>query len=197
MNTIKSAAMHPPIRLSPRHRRVVYASFSLLWLSGALWLVFHYFLQRPGNFGNAPHVLEPWWLRLHGLAMMVMLVAAGSVAMHHAGRAWQLGKNRLLGALLTGTMLSLAASGYALYYFSGDENQAWLPLLHWVPGLALPLVVALHVRRGQRRTRRRIAGRGAGLPDGQTPDTRSHVLPARRGIEHRSEHEQRHGGTAT
>ena len=73
------ATMHPPIRLSARHRRVVYASFSILWLSGVLWLLFHYFLQRTGTFGNEPHALEPWWLRLHGLAMMVMLITAGSL----------------------------------------------------------------------------------------------------------------------
>jgi len=176
------ATMHPPIRLSARHRRVVYASFSILWLSGVLWLLFHYFLQRTGTFGNEPHALEPWWLRLHGLAMMVMLITAGSLVVHHARRAWQLQKNRLLGITLTGMLLWLAVTGYALYYFSSDENQAWLPLLHWVPGLALPLVVALHVRRGQRRTRRRIAGRGdggAGLPDGQALDARSHALSAR------------------
>lgn len=150
-------AMHPPIRLGARHRRVVHASLFMLWLSGALWLVFHYFLQRPGTFGNEPHVLEPWWLRLHGLAMMVALVAAGSVVVHHAARAWRLGKNRLAGTLLSGILLWLAVTGYALYYFSGDENQAWLPLLHWLPGLALPLAVALHVRHGPRRRRHRPA----------------------------------------
>ncbi len=151
------ATMHPPIRLSVRHRRFVYASISILWLSGVLWLLFHYFLQRPGSFGIEPHVLESWWLRLHGLAMMVALVTAGSVVVHHAQRAWQLHKNRLLGVTLTGTLLWLAATGYVLYYFSSDDNQAWLPLLHWLPGLALPLAVGLHVRRGQRRSHRRTA----------------------------------------
>lgn len=144
-------ARQPPIRLSARHRRAVYASLFALWLSGGLWLVFHYFLQRPGAFGDEPHVLEPWWLRLHGLTMMVVLVTAGSVIVHHAGRAWQLGKNRLVGALLTGILLWLALTGYALYYFSSDDTQAWLPWLHWLPGLALPLAVVMHVRRGKRR----------------------------------------------
>jgi len=133
----------------------MYASFALLWVSGALWLLFHYFLQRQGAFGTEPNPLEPWWLRLHGLAMMIMLVAAGSVAVHHARRAWQLGKNRVGGMILTGCVLWLAATGYALYYFTTDGNQAWLPLLHWLPGLALPLVIVLHVYRGQHRARRK------------------------------------------
>ncbi len=163
--------MHPPIRLSARHRRVVYASLFILWLSGALWLLFHYFLQRPGTFGDEPHVLEAWWLRLHGLAMMVVLVTAGSVVVHHAARAWQLGKNRLVGALLSGILLWLAFSGYALYYFSSDDTQAWLPLLHWLPGLVVPLAVVLHVRRGQRRSHRRTAG--------HSPASHVRPLPAR------------------
>lgn len=177
MNTSKPAtiaahaSLHLPIRLSARHRRVVYVSFAVLWLSGALWLLFHYFLQRAGTFGNEPHVLEPWWLRLHGLAMMVMLVTAGSIVVHHAQRAWQLGKNRLLGALLTGLLLWLAVTGYALYYFSSDANQAWLPWLHWLPGLVLPLAAVLHVRRGQwRRLRRSVS---------DAPRTDIRHLPAR------------------
>ena len=152
------ATMHPPIRLGARHRRVVYAGLFVLWLSGALWLLFHYFLQRPGAFGNEPHGLETWWLRLHGLVTMVVLVTAGSVLVHHARRAWQLGKNRLVGALLSGILLWLALSGYALYYFSSDDNQAWLPMLHWLPGLILPLALVLHVRHGQRRHHCRSAG---------------------------------------
>jgi cytochrome b561 len=45
----------------------------------------------------------------------------------------------------------LAATGYALYYFSTDDNAAWLPLLHWIAGLALPLGLVLHIRLGRRR----------------------------------------------
>jgi hypothetical protein len=153
---IRHATPHPPIRLGTQHRRVIYASFALLWLSGALWLVFHYFLRHQGTFGPEPNALEPWWLRLHGLAMMIMLVAAGSVIVHHAQRAWQLGKNRTGGVLLTGCLLWLAATGYALYYFTTDGNQAWLPLLHWIPGLGMPAAILLHVVRGQRRGQRRV-----------------------------------------
>jgi hypothetical protein len=172
----RHSAMPPPVRLSARHRRGVYAGLFVLWLTGALWLVFHYFLQRPGAFGSEPHVLESWWLRLHGLAMMVALVAAGTVVVHHAGRAWQLGRNRLAGALLSGILLWLAVTGYALYYFSGDDTRTWLPWLHWLPGLALPLAVALHVRHGQRRRQHRTAADSPPSPVRHLP-TRPRALP--------------------
>ena len=148
-----------PIRLSGQHQRWVYSGFTLLWLSGVLWLLFHYFLQTPGSFGPQPHVLEPWWLRLHGLAMMLTLVLAGTTIIHHAHKSWRLGKNRLMGGLLAGCMGWLAISGYALYYFSTDGNAAWLPLLHWLPGLSMPLVIGLHVRKGRARAKSRtVAG---------------------------------------
>lgn len=172
---VAHTAARPPIRLGARHRRVVVASFALLWLSGALWLLYHYFLQRPGPFGNEPHPVEIWWLRLHGLAMMIMLVTAGSVVVHHAARAWQLRKHRMVGALLSVCLLWLAISGYALYYFSTDENRAWLPWLHWLPGLALPLVVTLHVRRGRGRHHGRETGDSPSAQHAPRPP-RSHTL---------------------
>lgn len=148
---------HPPIRLGPGQQRWFYSSVVVLWASGTLWLAFHYFLSTAGAFGPEPHPLEPWWLRLHGLAVMIGLVTLGSVAIHHAGRAWQLRKNRLMGAGLTIAFAWLAVSGYALYYFSTDANQAWLPLLHWIPGLALPAVLGWHIRAGRARQRPRRA----------------------------------------
>lgn len=148
-------ATPPPVRLGARHRRALYASFTLGWVSGALWLLFHYFLQASGAFGPEPHVLEAWWLRLHGLAMMVLLVAAGTVVVHHAARAWQLRRQRAHGALLAGTLVWLALSGYALYYFSTDDNRAWLPLVHWLPGLAMPLALGLHIHHARQHHRHR------------------------------------------
>ena len=63
------------IRLSRRHQRLLYGICGVLWATGALWLIFHYFLQVSGEFGETPHPLEPWWMRLHGLA--AMLAATG------------------------------------------------------------------------------------------------------------------------
>lgn len=168
----KPAARHHapvPIRLSHRHRKWVYAAILLLWLSGALWLVFHYFLRTDGVFGPAAHPLETWWLRLHGLAVFSGLTAIGSIAVHHAGRAWQLRRNRLMGAMLMGIFVWLSATGYALYYFSSDSNQTWLPLLHWVPGLSLPAILVLHVGRG----RARVASRNTGSAPGRRTDSKA------------------------
>lgn len=148
--------MSPPvIRLGQRHKRLLHAAFALLWTSGALWLVFHYFLQSEGDFGPRPHALENWWLRLHGLMAMLALVALGSLATNHMRLAWGRRKNLASGLAMLGYLAWLAASGYALYYFTSDGNAAWLPLVHWVAGLALPAGLALHVLAGRQRRPRK------------------------------------------
>lgn len=147
--------MKPPvIRLEPGHKRLVYAVFALLWASGALWLAFHYFFGTEGDFGPVPHPLEKWWLRLHGLTAMFALVATGSLAANHMRLAMAHKKNRATGLPMLLLVAWLAATGYAMYYFSTDANAAWLPLLHWVAGLALPLALAAHLVAGRRHTRR-------------------------------------------
>lgn len=154
--------LHLPLRLGPKQKRALYASIAALWLFGALWLLFHYFLQQPGTFGPRPHPLEPWWLRLHGLASMLTLLALGTLFVAHIPRSWTLKRNRAMGVSLAVVFIDLIATGYALYYFPGDGERPWLPWLHWVPGLALPVVLWLHVRTGRaRRAELRPAGRRA------------------------------------
>ncbi len=140
-----------PIRFGPRHRRALHAVFLGVWLSGALWLLFHYFFGGQGEFGPAPHASEKWWLRLHGLFAFAALVTLGSVLPVHARGAWHKNKNRMTGVIMKAWMLWLAGTGYALYYFSSEGNAAWLPPLHWVAGLGLPLLLAFHIRRGRAR----------------------------------------------
>lgn len=142
------------IRLGTRHRRLIYATFVLLWTSGALWLAFHYFLRVEGDFGPEAHPLEAWWLRLHGLMAMLALVAVGSLATNHVRLAWKRGKNLRTGLPMLAMTAWLAASGYTLYYFASEANEAWLPLTHWIAGLALPLAGLVHVREGRRRPAR-------------------------------------------
>lgn len=142
------------IRLGPRHKKLLYAGFTLLWASGALWLAFHYFLRIEGDFGPEAHPLESWWLRLHGLMAMAALVLGGSLAPNHMRLAWNRRKNMRSGVPMLALTVWLAASGYALYYFSTDDNAAWLPLLHWIAGLALPVILVMHIRIGRRRVPR-------------------------------------------
>lgn len=143
---------HAVIRLGAQHKKWLYSGLTLLWVSGALWLLFHYFLQTEGDFGPQPHVLERWWLRLHGLAGMVGLILLGSLLPNHMKLAWSRQKNRRTGLPMFTVWIWLAATGYALYYFSSDTNAAWLPVLHWAVGLALPTLLLIHLKHARMRS---------------------------------------------
>jgi len=138
----------PAICLSRRHRLWLALALGMLWASGALWLLYHNFFMIDGDFGPQPHRLEKWWLRLHGLSAMLGLFVLGTLLPVHMKLAWQRNKNRRMGTLLSAMLLWLAASGYALWYFAGGD---WLPLLHWVAGLGLPLLLFIHIHAGRQR----------------------------------------------
>ena len=135
-------------------RRLLYAAFALAFASGVLWLVFHYFLQQPGEFGPAPHALEIWWLRLHGVAAFLMLVYAGLLWGTHArpglkhGAGW-----RRSGLAIVGLLVLLGSSGYLLYYLGDDDWRDAARVVHWSLGLALALPLGVHLI-GVRRARR-------------------------------------------
>ncbi|MBS0582018.1 MAG: DUF4405 domain-containing protein [Proteobacteria bacterium] len=140
------------LRLSPRHRRLVYAAFFAIWVTGILWLVFHYFLQRQGEFGAEPHPLEAWWLRLHGAAAFVVLWLAGLLWIVHVRQGLARPKRRVSGIVLIVMFAVLAASGWLLYYASDDSLRDAVRLIHWLVGLALPLLLVVHIVRGRKRS---------------------------------------------
>ena len=138
------------MRLSRGHLRWVYASGLALFASGALWLLFHYFVQVQGELGERPHALEVWWLRLHGAAAMLMLAVLGSLLPVHIRRGWHQRKNLLAGSVLAALALLLIFSGYALYYFGSEETRPWISAFHWVLGLGAPLLLLWHIVSGRR-----------------------------------------------
>jgi hypothetical protein len=138
------------MKLSTGHRRWIYWSGTALFISGALWLLFHYFVRTHGQFGETAHPLEVWWLRLHGGFAMLVLVVIGSLLPVHVRRGWHQRKNLLAGWILGVLALLLIASGYALYYIGDEMTRPWISALHWVLGLGAPLVLAWHVWRGRR-----------------------------------------------
>jgi hypothetical protein len=112
-------------------------------------------LRIEGELGPAPHPLESWALRVHGGAAMLALVVAGSLLPIHVRRAWHQRRNLLPGILLAGVLLLLTATGYALYYFGGEQARALISVLHWGVGLGAPALLLWHIASG----RATLAGR--------------------------------------
>ena len=150
----------PGLRLSPRRRHALYAVFGGAWVTGILWLVFHYFIMRQGQFGREPHPLETWWLRLHGAFAFAALWIGGMLWAVHIGPALSRPGKRISGLLLLGMLAILAATGYLLYYAGDDGLRDVVRWAHWLIGILLAIVLGIHVIRAHAQRARLMAEQG-------------------------------------
>jgi hypothetical protein len=133
--------------------RLLSWSGGMLWLTGVAWLLLHYFGRIKGEFGPEANPLEPWMLRLHGLAMIVSLLGVGTLLVVHVWKGWGYRYQRLIGFLLLSAVAVLILTGYLLYYVGDEEARSLVSLVHWVVGVLLPVIFLVHYRRGQWLTR--------------------------------------------
>ncbi|MDP4836086.1 MAG: hypothetical protein NWS01_02915, partial [Burkholderiales bacterium] len=72
----------------------------------------------------------------------------GSVRPCHVSRAWSMRRNLWTGFFMFAKMVILSASGYFLYYLGNESIRSVTGIVHWVIGLALPIMAVVHVQRG-------------------------------------------------
>lgn len=143
----RRASLRPardPVRLSRGRRLTLYGVGLGLWLTGVLWLVFHYFMVRQTSFGPAPHPLEHWWLSLHGLFAFGTLGMLGLLWAAHIVGGWTSGRRRITGSLLALTLVALTLTGYLIYYPPSEDAAPAIGLAHWIGGLAAPIPFLVH-----------------------------------------------------
>lgn len=137
-------------RLARWQVRLLATSGFVLWVTGATWLLLHYYFQKQGDFGPETNPAEPWMMRLHGLALLGMLLGTGSLLVVHVWRGWGYRAHRVHGVAMLVTASVLILSGYLLYYASDELGRPIISIVHWVIGLAsLPLFL-WHYAAGKR-----------------------------------------------
>jgi hypothetical protein len=141
-----------PIRLKPLQRYFLYGVLALLFLSGVTWEYWNYLAASPGYFEASA---KAWAMKIHGAAAMAILVLVGMLLAGHVRTAWRARRNRGNGLLFLTAFAILTVTGYGLYYAGGEDLRAWTSWIHLGVGLALPLLLMLHVWLG-RRTRTAI-----------------------------------------
>jgi hypothetical protein len=146
----RHAERRPSLEMNRRRKTIVYTALLLTWLTGAAWLLLHYFFKRQGDFGNEPHPLEFWMLALHGACAFAVLWLLGWVWTTHVVPWWSGSRRRASGIVLIGFAAVLIASGYLLYYGSGDTLRDWTAIVHWSIGLAAALPMLVHALRSWR-----------------------------------------------
>ena len=139
----------PPdlVRLKPFHRRLLYGVFALLFFSGAACAYWNNLVPSPGDFEMGA---KAWAMKVHGAAAMAILVLVGMLLTGHVRSAWRARRNRGNGSLFLSAFGILTVTGYGLYYAGGENLRAWSSWIHLAVGLALPLLLILHIWLGKR-----------------------------------------------
>ena len=158
------------VRLTPRHRLFVYGSSALLFLTGAAWLVAHTWMRVEGEFGDMPHPLERWSRQAHGALAMLFLMALGSLVRGHIRAGWRSKRSRLSGATMVAASATLIVSGWCLYYVGDEDVRAFTSQVHWLLGLAGPIIIGAHVL--GRRSAVNSAEAPRNIRDERAPDSR-------------------------
>lgn len=156
------------VRMTLWHRAFVYSASALTFLTGAAWLIAHTWMRIEGEFGDLPHPLERSSLLLHGAFAMLFLMTFGSLVRGHIRAGWKSGRSRLSGTTMIVTSGLLIVSGWCLYYVGDDAVRSLISGLHWVVGLAGPLIVVAHVR-GRRSAGVSSAGARRSIRAGREP----------------------------
>lgn len=132
------------MHLGPSARRQVLAACGLVALSGVLWIVIGWNLDAE-DYSDPLRAWRHRVLVLHGVAAYVLLWIVGRLyALHQQGN-WRAQRNRASGLAMSAVLLLLAGSGLMLYYPPHEDWRDALSMLHQVLGVALVLLLPLHV----------------------------------------------------
>ena len=116
-----------------------------LWLTGGLWLIYHYYMRLPGKFGTfRSNPLEEWWLIAHGGFAVLGTFFLGFLWSPHIMTGWNLHWRRKSGGTLAGATIFLVLTGYLIYYIGNQQILDWTVIAHWVVGLAAIALFFIH-----------------------------------------------------
>lgn len=124
-----------------------------LWLTGAAWLLLHYYGQKQSEFGPEMNPLEPLMMKVHGFVMVPVLLGIGGMFVAHIPKGWNHTRQRVAGIALCAVLAVLVVSGYMLYYVGDEALREWSSLTHWAIGLGLPGAFLWHYLNGLRERR--------------------------------------------
>jgi hypothetical protein len=132
------------LRLEGVLRWSIYAIVAVLFVTGVAWWLLD---ERSG-------ASRYYLIAAHGLAAMGFLVALGATLTLHVREGWRRRLNRGSGAAVLTVAGVLMLTAFGLYYSGSDSMRSWTSALHLSIGLALPLLLAVHVALGRRARKR-------------------------------------------
>jgi hypothetical protein len=136
------------VPMSRALRTAILGTGTLLWLSGAVWLLLHFAFPAHNEFGPLPNPWEASLMRLHGLIAVAGVFLCGWIGAGHILTRWSCAANRVSGLTLMGCAIVLVGSGYALYYSSGAVHEGAGAVHEWLGLLAIIAALTHWLRSG-------------------------------------------------
>ncbi len=130
--------------VGPFHKRMLYITAGLLWISGILWLYLRYVARSHDELGLTTHPLQTLSLKIHGAAAVGFLIVFGAL-LYHISPGWRQKYQRPSGLSLIGSSLILILTGWGLYYLGNEYARNFTSIIHSVLGCLLPLIIFYHV----------------------------------------------------
>ncbi len=137
------------LRLSPAFRYVVYATFAILFASGAVWLIAD--ALKDGENGELWQQVAATLLMTHGGSAMVTLMMLGALVPVHMRYGWRGRKNLTTGIAMATVSAILIVTAFGLYYFGVEAGRAVAGDVHTWLGVASPVLLVAHIWWGRRR----------------------------------------------
>jgi hypothetical protein len=135
------------MRIKAAFRFALYAAFGLLFATGIIWLVADQLKEESGDLWQQT---AAYALMVHGGMTMVTLMFLGALVPSHIQRAWRAKKNRTTGIVSVIVYGLLIITAFGLYYLGSEAVRPWLSFVHVTVGLAVPVLLAVHVLVGRR-----------------------------------------------
>ena len=136
------------LRLSPAFRNAIYATFAILFVSGAVWLVADS-LKDSAN-GELWQQIAATLLMTHGGSAMVTLMMLGALVPVHMRYGWRGRKNLSTGIAMATVGAVLIVTAFGLYYFGAEGARAVAGDVHTWLGVASPALLLAHIWWGRR-----------------------------------------------
>ena len=136
------------MRLDQYFRWSLYAAFTVLLVSGGGWLLVR---QRSDVLDDELwSALSANLLMVHGGVAMITLMLLGALVPLHLTRLWRTRRNRVAGVTMAALNAVLIVTAFGLYYSGSDMVRPILSEIHWVAGLAFPVLLVVHIALGRR-----------------------------------------------
>ena len=139
--------------MSPWLKRSAYLVFIGLWLTGATWLVLHFFFQRSTEFGPSQNPWQPGMLATHGVLAALGTFLLGWISAQHVGEGWRRNSSRASGLAFGLTLALLVMTGVAIYYVQSGSAHRIAEWTHEIAGAVVTFAALTHWFRRKRRNR--------------------------------------------